>query len=295
MIDGIRGRVCFTTGPTLRLYRVHAPGTPTGFSQPFASSAEPRSPALSAFDGQPSVWKPAKGQAKDAFVGFDFGHGGEREFTKIRIEWARVPPYPLAVEFQYAEFGGEWRSAGVFRVRIRVSGADAFSEHRLPHGIGAHRLWRMQLRGVGPDADVAIREVRFGEARGEAASSGASQQQASGAAPSDSETDEVDTPSLTERLFAGTPAKLVFDETACRRHRFRTLRCNSEYDVRYDAPTNRWAVTGRRGSHQEIVTWTSDAAEQRPGLMAVRGITYAFDDRGDVFFLGEKVGTIRTN
>jgi len=60
MIDGIRGRICFTTGPTLRLYKLHPPGTPTGFSQPFASSEEPGSPALAAFDGEPSLWRPSR-------------------------------------------------------------------------------------------------------------------------------------------------------------------------------------------------------------------------------------------
>jgi hypothetical protein len=293
MIDGIRGRICFTTGPTLRLYKLHPPGTPTGFSQPFASSEEPGSPALAAFDGEPSLWRPVKGQARDAFVGFDFGHRGDKEFTKVRIDWGGAPPYGLAVEFQYADFGGEWRSAGVFRVRARVSGAETFSEHRLPEGLGAHRLWRMQIRGAAPDASIAVREVRFLADRGDAAvSAGAGLQQASAGAPSRLEADDSDAPSLTQRLLAGAPAKLVFDEAACKRHNLGTLRCGSEYEARYDAPSNRWTVTGYSNDHRKIVTFSTGNAEPRPGLISVWGIINGYNDDGALFYFGDKIGTI---
>jgi hypothetical protein len=161
VIDGIRGRVCFTTGPTLRLYRVNPPGTSTGFSQPIASSNEPGFPALAAFDGQPSEWKPAKHQAANAFVGFDFGHGGDKQFDKVRVDWGKPPPRGVALEFQYSDFGGEWHSAGIFGVKVLASTNGPFSEHRLPHGTGTHRFWRMQIRQAAPDSEITVREVRF--------------------------------------------------------------------------------------------------------------------------------------
>jgi Dolichyl-phosphate-mannose-protein mannosyltransferase len=168
MIEGIRGRVCFTTGQTLRLYRVNQPGSLNGFSQPIASSSEIGFPALAAFDGEPSQWKPAKSQAVDAFVGFDFGRDGDKQFGKVRVDWGRPPPSEVALEFQYADFGGEWQSAGRFPVKVRFSAAGPFSECQLRDGIGAHRLWRMQILQAPPEVEIAVREVRFLEDREEA-------------------------------------------------------------------------------------------------------------------------------
>jgi hypothetical protein len=296
MVDGIRGRVCFTSGPTLRLYKVHPPGSPTGFSQPFASSAEPGSPPLAAFDGKPSVWRPARGQARDAFVGFDFGYGGDKEFTKVRVDWGRVLRREFAIEFQYADFGGEWASAGVFRASPRVAGADASSEYRLPDDLGAHRLWRMQIRDSAPDEELAVREVRFLAGSGADAGSRGAAGSEETSIPTQSRTDAAENASaLRKRLLAGTPAKLVFDEAACRRHDFGILRCGSEYEARYDASTNRWTVTGYSNAAQSIVTLSSEHAEPQSGIISVWGIINSFNDDGDLFYLGGKVGTIRTN
>jgi hypothetical protein len=92
----------------------------------------------------------------DAFVGFDFGKGGEKEFGKVRVDWGKSPPSEVVLE-----------SAGRFQV-IGFSAAGPFSEHQLGDGIGAHRLWRMQIRQVPPEVEIAVREVRFLEDREQA-------------------------------------------------------------------------------------------------------------------------------
>ncbi|MBV9018899.1 MAG: glycosyltransferase family 39 protein, partial [Alphaproteobacteria bacterium] len=59
LIDEIRGRLCASTGATLRVYRVNQPGAPDGFSEPIASSSWRGLSPLDAFDGAPSHWMPS--------------------------------------------------------------------------------------------------------------------------------------------------------------------------------------------------------------------------------------------
>jgi Dolichyl-phosphate-mannose-protein mannosyltransferase len=161
MLDALRGLVCINRGPTLRLYRIAAPGTLNGFSQPFASSARPEFPALAAFDGEPSAWMPENNDTVNSVIGFDFGAGGDREFGSVRVDWSGSMAAGMKIEFQYGDFGGAWQSAGLFEVETRSLDDLSVSEHNLAESLGSHRLWRLVVRDIPDSATVGIREVRF--------------------------------------------------------------------------------------------------------------------------------------
>lgn len=161
MIDALRGHVCISIGPTLRLYRVNPPGSPNGFSEPFASSARPGNPALAAFDGEPSVWTPKDGEILSSFIGFDFGAGGDKAVGSVRIDWGKPAEAASKIEVEYADFGSNWRPAEAFEVNTHNAGDLTVSEHRLPDHLGSHRRWRVSIRGVPPGGAITIREVRF--------------------------------------------------------------------------------------------------------------------------------------
>ena len=99
----------------------------------------------------------------------------------------------FAIEFQYADFGGEWASAGVFRASRHVAGADASSEYQLPDDLGAHRLWRMQIRDSAPDEELAVREVRFLAGSGADAGSRGAAGSEETSIPTQSRTDAAET------------------------------------------------------------------------------------------------------
>ena len=144
LVDAIVGRICITTGWTLRLYRIHPPGSPDGFSTPFASSTRKGFTALAAFDGQPSTWAPAPEEALNSAIGFDFGGGGEKPITRVRIGSAHAELAATKVEvLNTPTTGRTGKSGGVFEVDIDRSHNGVSSDHELLNQVGAHRLWRV--------------------------------------------------------------------------------------------------------------------------------------------------------
>jgi hypothetical protein len=67
----------------------------------------------------------------------------------------------MRIEFQYAEFGDAWQSAGLFEVKTRPLDDLTVSEHYLAENLGSHRLWRLVIREIPGSTTVGIREVRF--------------------------------------------------------------------------------------------------------------------------------------
>ncbi|MBV8772684.1 MAG: hypothetical protein JO166_10215, partial [Deltaproteobacteria bacterium] len=161
LLDAVRGRTCVSVGPSLRIYRVNASGTRDGFSTSFASASIAGLSPTAAFDGQPSYWMPPPSTALNSWLGFDFGNGGDREVRYVRIDWVTDVQRAGQVEIQYADFGGEWQSAGTFAVTTRPSGDSYSSRHELSGRLGTHRLWRVVFREVPPDGLIKVREVHF--------------------------------------------------------------------------------------------------------------------------------------
>lgn len=163
LIDAVRGRICISTGPTLRLYHVNKPGTRDGFSQPISSAGRPHMEPLAAFDGQPSFWMPtALDAAEDkAWIGFDFGGGSAKRVDKVRIEWANAVYLPGKVEVQFADYGQDWKSAGSYAAKAITSGNLIFTDIELPPSAGSHRLWRVAFHDAPASRQIAVREVRF--------------------------------------------------------------------------------------------------------------------------------------
>jgi hypothetical protein len=160
-IDAVRRRICFSVGPTLRLYHVKRPGTSDGFSKPFASSTISGFKPLWAFDGAPTHWMPSPKEASDSFVGFDFGAGGDQAVRHVRIDWANDAFRADTIEIQYADFGGEWTSAGIFNISTSSISDGSSSVHELPNDFGPHRLWRVIFRDIPEGRRLRVREVRF--------------------------------------------------------------------------------------------------------------------------------------
>lgn len=162
MIDAIRGKICFSFGPTIHFFRVIPPGTEQGFSQPIASSSWDGLRPLNAFDGEPqSYWMPnANGTDPEPWVGFDFGNGAARSPGQLKIEWLKANLVAPRIEVEYADWGHEWHSAGLFPVDIANTTSSLTSEYTLPSGTGGHRLWRIVFHDL-KSRLVAVREVRF--------------------------------------------------------------------------------------------------------------------------------------
>jgi hypothetical protein len=161
MIDSIRGKLCVSFGPTIHAFHVISPGTEQGFSQPMASSSWDGLTPLNAFDGEAqSYWMPSpKAADPGPWIGFDFGHDAARNPGRVKIEWLKANLVAPSIEVQYADWGQEWRSAGVFPTEAATT-SSLTSEHALPAGFGDHRLWRIVFHGLTRRL-VAVREIRF--------------------------------------------------------------------------------------------------------------------------------------
>lgn len=162
MIDATRGKICISFGPTLHLFRVIPPGTEQGFSQPIASSSWQGLRPLNAFDGdKQSSWMPdPNGTEPEPWVGFDFGKGAAKRPSQVKIEWLKATLVAPRIEVEYADWGQEWHSAGVFPVDIANATSSLISEYTLPSQTGNHRLWRIVFHDL-KSRLVAVREVRF--------------------------------------------------------------------------------------------------------------------------------------
>ncbi|WP_342740142.1 discoidin domain-containing protein [Bradyrhizobium sp. B117] len=162
MIDSIRGKICASYGPTIHVFRVIPPGTEQGFSQPLASSSWDGLSPLNAFDGDTqSYWMPSpNGADPEPWVGFDFGGGVTKSPVRVKIEWLKSDLVAPQVEIEYADWGQEWRSAGLFPIDTANSASSLTSEFTLPSGAGDHRLWRIVFHEL-TNRLVAVREIRF--------------------------------------------------------------------------------------------------------------------------------------
>ena len=99
-------------------------------------------------------------------------------------------------------------------------------------------------------------------------------------------------PKIMARAFEGEPVTVVFDPETCSRQDLGNIECGVEYTGRYAHRTNRWTVTGPGKISKEVVTFSADNADPRPGWISVWGMISSFDDNGDLKYLGRKVGRI---
>jgi hypothetical protein len=161
LVDAAGGRLCVRIGPTLKLYHIHRPGSEDGFEQPFASTTNGVTSPAAAFDGDAkSYWVPLRSAAMDSFIGFDFGRAAEKRVARVEIDWQSVTLTAPIVEVQYADYGRDWISAGLFTTAIAVDAAPS-TRFNLPPDIGEHRLWRVVMRALPPSGSVGVGEVRF--------------------------------------------------------------------------------------------------------------------------------------
>jgi hypothetical protein len=100
-------------------------------------------------------------------------------------------------------------------------------------------------------------------------------------------------PTLLQQAFRGQEITIRFDPQACTTFNLGTIQCGSEYKGRYAADTNRWTVSGFHLGDQQVRTVATENAERKPGSVSVWGLIATFDDKGDLYYLGQRVGTVR--
>jgi hypothetical protein len=160
MIDALRGQVCVSLGPIIRLYRIVPPGTASGFSEAFASSSRSTTRPVAAFDGIPTYWLPVPDDPAPS-LGFDFGGGSSKTVDRVRIDWPSSSLAAKSVEVQFSDTGMQWTSAGRFKVAASKQDGYAISEHELTTRLGGHRFWRVLFERNTSDEAIAVREIRF--------------------------------------------------------------------------------------------------------------------------------------
>jgi hypothetical protein len=160
MIDALRGKVCVSLGPVIRLYRIIPPGTASGFGEAFASSSRATTSPLAAFDGVPTYWLPTPDDPSPS-IGFDFGGGSSKTVDRVHIDWPNSSLAAKSVEVQFSDTGTQWTSSGRFKVTTSKQNDYAISEHELMTGLGGHRFWRVLFERSTNDEAIAVREIRF--------------------------------------------------------------------------------------------------------------------------------------
>lgn len=156
------GRICLVGGAELRLYRIHEPGTPDGFEQPFASSSDGLRRAMDAFDGNAkTAWRPSRTDLSGPYLGFDFGAGSARRMTQLRIEWEEPGRAARGIALETSDDGKTWQAAGRFDAAVTQTAAGTVSIQDLPKDIGAKRYWRVQLSSIPAAPAIGVRELRL--------------------------------------------------------------------------------------------------------------------------------------
>lgn len=98
---------------------------------------------------------------------------------------------------------------------------------------------------------------------------------------------------LTRQIYNGTPAIVIYDDTACKKHNLGTLLCNFAYNVQYNKSRNKWSVYGFNLGTKGKGNWDYYNSPPQPGNISMWGHLNTFDDDGALFERGERVGTVQ--